>query len=47
MDAVPGPERFARLCEIVPADSAQRNASRSKYRSYRELGLDPKTHSME
>jgi DNA polymerase-3 subunit chi len=47
MDAVPGPERFARLCEIVPADSAQRNASRSKYRNYRELGLDPKTHSME
>ena len=46
-DAVPDPERFARLCEIVPADSAQRKASRGKYRIYRELGLSPETHSME
>ncbi|MEJ2401484.1 MAG: DNA polymerase III subunit chi [Xanthomonadales bacterium] len=46
-EAVPDPERFARLCEIVPADSAQRDASRVKFRTYRAGGLSPETHSME
>jgi DNA polymerase-3 subunit chi len=35
------PERFARLLEIVPGDAAHRSASRRKFRSYRERGLDP------
>lgn len=44
--AVPRPERFRRLLELVPAREAERQASRSKFRAYREQGLDPQSHSM-
>ncbi len=46
LSAVPGPERFHRLLELVPAREAERQASRSKFRAYRELGLNPQSHSM-
>ena len=43
---VPEPGRFRRLLEIVPAEPGQREASREKYRAYREQGLAPETHKM-
>ncbi len=46
-DPVRSAERFDRLLEIVPADPALRDASRGKYRSYREQGLSPETHTMD
>ena len=45
-EAVPDPGRFARLCEIVPFDPAQRDASRVKFRAYRDGGLSPEHHDM-
>jgi DNA polymerase-3 subunit chi len=44
--AVPEPSRFKRLLEIVPGDTEQRSASRLKFREYRNLGLDPVSHSI-
>lgn len=45
-EAMPHAERFARLLEIVPAEAAQRTASRLKFKMYRELGLEPVTHDI-
>ncbi len=42
--AVPEPERFRRLLELVPANGAQRQASRDKFRVYRSRGLEPASH---
>lgn len=44
--AVPQPERFRRLLELVPAREADRQASRVKFRAYRESGLNPQSHAM-
>lgn len=43
-DPVPGPDRYRRLCEIVPAETAQRTASRVKFKTYRDQGLKPESH---
>jgi len=43
---VPQPERFRRLLELVPAREADRQASRVKFRAYRESGLNPQSHAM-
>jgi DNA polymerase-3 subunit chi len=43
---VPSPKRFRRLLELVPARDTERQASRVKFRAYRELGLQPKSHTM-
>jgi DNA polymerase-3 subunit chi len=45
-EAVPQPERFARVLEIVPAADNEKEASRVKYRIYRNLGLNPRTHEI-
>jgi DNA polymerase-3 subunit chi len=45
-EPVPGTERLTRLCEIVPAESSQRTASRDKFRTYRDRGLTPETHTI-
>ena len=42
--AISRPDRFKRLLEIVPGSPSQRTASRLKFRSYREQGLDPASH---
>jgi len=42
--AIAEPDRFKRLLEIVPGSPSQRTASRHKFRSYREQGLDPVSH---
>lgn len=46
IEPVPDPERFSRLCEVVPAQPEQRTASRNKYRAYRENRLDLETHEI-
>ena len=43
-EAVPQPQRFSRIQEIVPHHD--RDASRAKYRVYRELGLAPQTQKV-
>jgi len=45
-EPVPRPETFSRVLEIVPADDDEREASRVKYRNYRNQGLKPRTHEI-
>lgn len=45
-EVVPAPVRFRRVLELVPARESDRQASRLKFRSYREAGLDPVSHNM-
>ncbi len=45
-ESVPDPSRYRRLCEIVPAAAEQRSASRVKFKTYREQGLSPETHTI-
>jgi DNA polymerase-3 subunit chi len=45
-EAVPDPERFSRVLEIVPFANDERDASRLKFRNYRNLGLTPRTHEI-
>lgn len=45
-EPVPDPSRYRRLCEIVPAEEEQRSASRLKFKTYREQGLSPETHTI-
>ena len=44
---ISNPGRFKRLLEIVPGSPSQRTASRHKFRSYREQGLNPVSHPIE
>ncbi len=44
--AISEPDRFKRLLEIVPGSPAQRTASRNKFRSYRDQGLNPVSHAI-
>jgi DNA polymerase-3 subunit chi len=46
LEAVPEPERFSRILEIVPYADDEKEASRVKYRIYRNLGLNPRTHEI-
>jgi DNA polymerase-3 subunit chi len=41
-EAVPQPERFSRVLEIVPHAEGDREASRVKFKIYRKLGLVPR-----
>lgn len=45
--AVPDAGRFRRLLEIVPADARQKQASREKFRQYRDRGLSPDSHPIQ
>ena len=42
-EVVPEPERFSRILEIVPFANDERQASRVKYKAYRNLGIIPRT----
>lgn len=42
-EAIPQPERFSRILEIVPFADESRETSRMKFRTYREDGLTPRT----
>jgi DNA polymerase-3 subunit chi len=44
--AVTEPGRFKRLLEIVPGAEQKRLASRHKFREYRNLGLNPVSHTI-
>lgn len=39
-------ENFARIIEIVAADDESRQYARQRYRNYRDLGCDLKTHNI-
>ena len=45
-EAVPQPERFSRVLEIVPYADDEKEASRVKYKTYRSLGITPRTHEI-
>ena len=45
-EAVPQPEMFSRILEIVPFDKNERQASREKYKTYLNLGIKPQTHEI-
>lgn len=45
-EAVPQPDMFSRILEIVPFANDERQASRIKYKTYLNLGLNPKTHEI-
>jgi len=46
-EVVPEPERFSRILEIVPFASDERDASRSKYKAYRDMGITPRTQETD
>ncbi|HTY51428.1 MAG TPA: DNA polymerase III subunit chi [Steroidobacteraceae bacterium] len=46
-DAVPDClQRVQRIAEIIDADPAARSAGRSRFRAYREAGIEPATHEI-
>ena len=45
-EAPAGFEGFARVCEIVAADEAAKRAARARWRSYRDAGLEPRSHNL-
>ncbi|MDX2418724.1 MAG: DNA polymerase III subunit chi [Xanthomonadales bacterium] len=46
LEAIPQLERFSRLLEIVPYADDEKEASRAKFRIYRNLNLNPQTHEI-
>jgi DNA polymerase-3 subunit chi len=42
----PGFEACKRVCEIVTPDEAAKRAGRVRWRSYRDAGLEPNSHSL-
>jgi DNA polymerase-3 subunit chi len=45
-EAVPQPEDFKRVLEIVPCAEEERQASRLKYKTYLNQGFKPRTHEI-
>ena len=45
-EPVSSPGRFDRLLEIVPQNKDARNASRQKFKYYREQGISPGSHEI-
>jgi DNA polymerase-3 subunit chi len=41
------PQRFARIAEIIDADSERKRQGRERFKSYRELGVALETHQLE
>ena len=41
-----GFEGYARIAEVVDADSGRRQSGRKRFRFYRERGIEPETHEM-
>ena len=41
-----GPERFARIAEIVDVDAERKRLSRDRYKHYRERGCTLETHNL-
>lgn len=44
--AIPDLGKFKRLLEIVPGGESDRAVSRHKFRAYRDLGLQPASHTI-
>ena len=45
-EAIPQPDRFSRVLEIVPFANDEREASRAKFKTYRNQGITPRTHEI-
>lgn len=45
-EAIPDPAAFSRILEIVPFADDERQASRVKYKTYRNLGITPRTQEI-
>lgn len=45
-EAIPQPTKYNRILEIVPFAKQERDASRVKFKVYRDLGLSPQLHEM-
>lgn len=45
-DVPPVAEQAARIVEIIDGDPARREAGRTRFKAYRELGLQPVTHNV-
>ena len=45
-EAVPQPERFSRVLEIVPYATDERESSRVKFKTYRNQGITPRTQEL-
>ena len=43
----PEPARFARIAEIVDADPERRTRARTRFKSYRDLGMRLETHQLD
>jgi DNA polymerase-3 subunit chi len=46
IDAIEQPDKFNRILEIVPFAEQERQASRTKFKTYRDLGLSPQLHEI-
>ncbi len=42
-----GLERFARVAEVIDGDAERRRLGRERFKSYRELALQPRTHQLD
>ncbi len=42
-----GLERFQRIAEVLDADGERRRLGRERFKSYRELALEPHTHQLD
>jgi DNA polymerase-3 subunit chi len=45
-EAPAGFEAFARVCEVVATDESAKRAARSRWRRYRDAGLEPRSHNL-
>ena len=46
-EAIPQPDKFSRIVEIVPCADEERKTSRVKFRAYKELGFTPRTQEID
>jgi DNA polymerase III subunit chi len=44
--AIPVTPHYARIVEVLDADPARRSAGRARFRTYRDAGVQPRTHDL-
>jgi DNA polymerase-3 subunit chi len=44
--AIPVAPHYSRIVEVLDADPQRRSAGRARFRSYREAGVEPRTHNL-
>mgnify|MGYP002790281654 CR=1 FL=1 len=40
------PGRFERIIEVIDGEERRRQQGRERFRAYRDLGIEPETHSL-